>query len=50
MGPALWLSALNVLIPRGQAMYVFGLMTLLGFAAVEFLFFIGRLSLPDSTV
>jgi hypothetical protein len=50
VGLTLWLAALNFLIPRGQAMYVFGLMTLLGFAAVEFLFFIGRLSLADSTV
>ncbi len=40
MGVALWLSAWDIGIPRGQAMYVFGLMLLLGFAAVEFLFFV----------
>jgi hypothetical protein len=40
MGTALWLSALDLLVPRGQAVYVLGLIALLAFAAVEFLFFI----------
>ena len=44
MGIALWLSALDLLVPRGQAAYVLGLIALLAFAAVEFLFFIGLLS------
>jgi hypothetical protein len=44
MGIALWLSAWDVLVPRGQAVYVLGLITLLAFAAVEFLFFIGLVS------
>jgi hypothetical protein len=44
MGIALWLSAWDVLVPRGQAVYVLGLITLLAFAAVEFLFFIGLMS------
>ena len=44
MGIALWLSALDLLVSRGQAAYVLGLIALLAFAAVEFLFFIGLLS------
>jgi len=44
MGIALWLSAWDLLVPRGQAAYVLGLIALLAFAAVEFLFFIGLLS------
>ena len=40
LGIALWLSVWD-LVPRGQAVYVAGLITLLAFAAVEFLFFIG---------
>lgn len=40
MGIVLWLGALGLLVPRGQAVYVLGLMLLLAFAAVEFLFFI----------
>jgi hypothetical protein len=44
MGIALWLSAWDVLVPRGQAVYVLGLITLLAFAALEFLFFIGLVS------
>jgi hypothetical protein len=44
MGIALWLSALDLLVPRGQAVYVLGLIALLAFAAVEFLFFIGLMS------
>lgn len=41
---ALWLSALDLLVARGQAVYVLGLIVLLAFAAVEFLFFIGLMS------
>jgi hypothetical protein len=44
MGIALWLSVGNVVVPRGQAVYVLGLITLLAFAALEFLFFIGIVS------
>jgi hypothetical protein len=44
MGIALWLSVWDLVIPRGQAVYVLGLITLLAFAAVEFLFFIGLMS------
>ena len=44
MSIALWLSAWDILVPRGQAVYVLGLVTLLAFAAVEFLFFIGLMS------
>jgi hypothetical protein len=44
MGITLWLSALDLLVARGQAVYVLGLITLLAFAAVEFLFFIGLVS------
>jgi hypothetical protein len=44
MGTALWLSALDLLVARGQAVYVLGLIALLAFAAVEFLFFIGLVS------
>lgn len=47
MGIALWLSAWNLFVPRGQAFYVFGLMVLLAFAVVEFLFFIGLMSKRD---
>ena len=47
VGIALWLAAADILVPRGQAMYVFGLLTLLGFGAIEFLFFIGRMSQQD---
>lgn len=39
---ALWLSIFDFIVPRGQAMYVGGLVTLLAIAAVEFLFFIER--------
>jgi hypothetical protein len=48
MGIALWLSALNLLVARGQAVYVLGLIALLAFAAVEFLFFIGLVSRSSS--
>ena len=44
MGVALWLSALAFIVPRGQAIYVLGLITLIAFAATEFLFFIGLMS------
>ncbi len=44
MGIALWLSVWDLVMPRGQAMFVLGLMLLLTFAAVEFLFFIGLMS------
>jgi len=44
MGIALWLSVWNLIVPRGQAVYVLGLIALLAFAAVEFLFFIGLMS------
>lgn len=47
MGIALWLSAWNLFVPRGQAFYVFCLMVLLAFAVVEFLFFIGLMSKRD---
>lgn len=42
MAVALWLSALGLVLPRGQAIYVFGLLLLLTIAALEFMFFIGR--------
>ena len=44
MGAALWLSAIDLIVRRGQAVYVLGLIILLAFAAVEFLFFIGLMS------
>ena len=44
MGVILWLSVFDFVVPRGQAVYVLGLMVLLAFAAVEFLFFIGLMS------
>jgi hypothetical protein len=44
MGVALWLSAFDLGVPRNQAFYVFGLMILLVYVAVEFLFFIGVIS------
>jgi hypothetical protein len=44
MGIALWLSAFDLIVRRGQAVFVLGLITLLAFAAVEFLFFIGLMS------
>lgn len=48
MGVALWLSALDVVVPRGQAVYVLGLITLLVFGAFEFSFFIGLASRQNS--
>lgn len=50
MGVVLWLSALDLLVPRGQAVYVLGLIVLLAFAAVEFLFFIGLVSRSSSDI
>ena len=47
MSVALWLSVWDLVVPRGQAVYVVGLMVLLAFAAVEFLFFIGLMSQQD---
>jgi hypothetical protein len=41
MGVLLWFSVLGLVVSVGQALYVLGLMVLLGLAAVEFLFFIG---------
>jgi hypothetical protein len=48
MGTTLWLSALDLLVARGKAVYVLGLIALLAFAAVEFLFFIGLVSRSSS--
>ena len=48
MGIALWLSALDLLVARGQTVYVLGLIVLLAFAAVEFLFFIALVSRSSS--
>jgi hypothetical protein len=50
MGVVLCLSALDLLVPRGQAVYVLGLIVLLAFAAVEFLFFIGLVSRSSSDI
>jgi len=44
MGLALWLSALNLIVQRGQAVYVLGLILMIAFAALEFLFFIGLMA------
>ena len=44
MGIVLWLSVWDLVVPRGQAIYMLGLIVLLAFAAVEFLFFIGLMS------
>ena len=41
MGAILWLSIWDLLLANGQPLYVLGLLVLLAFAAVEFLFFIG---------
>ena len=48
MGVALWLSAFAVIVPHGQGIYVLGLITLIAFAAAEFLFFIGLMSQRDA--
>jgi hypothetical protein len=44
MGIALWLSAFDFIVRRGQTVFVLGLLLLLVFAALEFLFFIGLMS------
>jgi hypothetical protein len=44
MGVVLWLSACDLIVRRGQAVFVLGLIMLLAFAALEFLFFIGLMS------
>lgn len=48
MGIALWLAAFDAVATRGQAIYVLGLIVLLAFASLEFLFFIGLASRPGS--
>ena len=47
MGIALWLSVWGLVVPLGQAMFVLGLIVLLAFAAVEFLFFIAVMAQQD---
>jgi hypothetical protein len=44
MAVALWLSAFDCMVRRDQAIFVLGLIMLLMYAAVEFLFFIGLMS------
>jgi hypothetical protein len=44
MAIALFLSAFDWIVRRGQAIFVLGLIILLMFAAVQFLFFIGLMS------
>lgn len=48
MGIGLWLSAFDFIVPRGQAVYVLGLIVLLAFAAVEFIYFIGLMAHQDN--
>ena len=50
MGTVLWLSVWDIGVPLGQALYVVGLMVLLAFAAIEFLFFIALMSRKGSKV
>lgn len=47
MGIVLLLSVLGFFVPRSQAVYVLGLIVLLAFAAVEFMYFIGLMSQQD---
>ena len=47
MGILLWLSLWDLVVLRGQALYVLGLIVLLAFAAVEFLYFIALMSYQD---
>jgi hypothetical protein len=47
MGIVLWLSVWDFMVSRGQAIYVLGLIVLLAFAAVEFMYFIGLMSQQD---
>jgi hypothetical protein len=49
MGVALLLSAFDLVVPRGQAVYVLGLILLLALAALEYLFFIARASRSGQT-
>ncbi len=49
MGIVLWLSVFDLVVPRGQAMFVLGLIVLLAFAAAEFMFFIGLMSQQDES-
>jgi len=49
MGILLWLSVFDLVVPRGQAIYVIGLIVMLAFAAVEFMFFIGLMSHEDKS-
>jgi hypothetical protein len=44
MSIVLWFSVWDFIVPRGEAFYVIGLIILLAFASVEFLFFIGLMS------
>jgi len=44
MGLALWLSVWDFVVQRGQAVYVLGLILLIAFASMEFLFFIGLMA------
>ena len=44
MAVALWLSVFDCIMRRGQAIVVLGLLMLLMYAAIEFLFFIGLMS------
>jgi hypothetical protein len=47
MGSVLWLSVWNVGVSRGQAIYVSGLIVLLAFAALEFMYFLGLMAQRD---
>jgi len=44
MAVTLWLSAFDCIVRRGQAIFVLGLIVLLMYATVEFLFFVGLMS------
>lgn len=48
MGIILWLSVWGFLVPRGQAIFVLGLIVLLAFGAVEFMYFIGLMATQDT--
>ena len=50
MAVALWLSAFDCIVRRGQTIFVLGLVVLLMYAAVEFLFFIDLMSQQDRHV
>jgi hypothetical protein len=49
LAAGLLLSVFDVLGMRGQAIYVLGLMIMLAFAGLEFMFFIGRSSPEESS-